>query len=227
MAEGAAQGRLQGFAQLADQPDSTLVQQMKAPATATPAAAELPISSQGRGNRRAARIKRDGDPLKLAQYKEPSFGIPPFMALDQLLDSAVPWLGWSGLGLALLTVVAFLANWGLRFRLVGVSSFTLLLAVSCWAFGVSYTPPVVVEGAIRAPVVFDNGTDLVVAQAPADLEAATVSATLEQLAGNLRSAGRGSGTVTVRLRAFETPNEGISRPVILGETVRDFRPGEL
>ena len=149
------------------------------------------------------------------------------MALDQLLDSAVPWLGWSGLGLALLTVVAFLANWGLRFRLVGVSSFTLLLAVSCWAFGVSYTPPVVVEGAIRATVVFDNGTDLVVAQAPADLEAATVSATLEQLAGNLRSAGRGSGTVTVRLRAFETPNEGISRPVILGETVRDFRPGEL
>ena len=149
------------------------------------------------------------------------------MALDQLLISAVPWLGWTGLGLSLLTVLAFLAKWGLRFRLVGVSSFTLLLAVSCWAFGVSYTPPVVVEGAIRAPVVFDNGTDLVVAQAPADLEPATVSATLEQLAGNLRSAGRGSGTVKVRLRAFETPGDGISRPVILGETVRNFRPGEL
>ena len=149
------------------------------------------------------------------------------MALDQLLISAVPWLSWTGLGLSLLTVLAFLAKWGLRFRLVGVSSFTLLLAVSCWAFGVSYTPPVVVEGAIRAPVVFDNGTDLVVAQAPADLEPATVSATLEQLAGNLRSAGRGSGTVRVRLRAFETPGEGISRPVILGETVRDFRPGDL
>ena len=149
------------------------------------------------------------------------------MALDQLLISAVPWLGWTGLGLSLLTVLAFLTKWGLRFRLVGVSSFTLLLAVSCWAFGVSYTPPVVVEGAIRAPVVFDNGTDLVVAQAPADLEPATVSATLEQLAGNLRSAGRGSGTVKVRLRAFETPGDGISRPVILGETVRDFRPGDL
>ena len=149
------------------------------------------------------------------------------MALDQLLISAVPWLGWTGLGLSLLTVLAFLTKWGLRFRLVGVSSFTLLLAVSCWAFGVSYTPPVVVEGAIRAPVVFDNGTDLVVAQAPADLEPATVSATLEQLAGNLRSAGRGSGTVKVRLRAFETPGEGIGRPVILGETVRDFRPGDL
>jgi len=149
------------------------------------------------------------------------------MALDQLLISAVPWLGWTGLGLSLLTVLAFLAKWGLRFRLVGVSSFTLLLAVSCWAFGVSYKPPVVVEGAIRAPVVFDNGTDLVVAQAPAELEPATVRATLEQLAGNLRSAGRGSGTVKVRLRAFETMGEGISRPVILGETVRDFRPGDL
>ena len=149
------------------------------------------------------------------------------MALDQLLISAVPWLGWIGLGLSLLTVVAFLTRWGLRFRLVGITSFTFLLAVSCWAFGISYTPPVVVEGAIRAPVVFDNGTDLVVATVPADLEPAAVSATLEQLAGNLRSAGRGSGTVKVRLRAFESAGEGISRPLILGETVRDFRPGDL
>ena len=149
------------------------------------------------------------------------------MALDQLLISAVPWLGWTGLGLSLLTVVAFLTRWGLRFRLVGISSFTFLLAVSCWAFGISYTPPVVVEGAIRAPVVFDNGTDLVVATVPADLEPAAVSATLEQLAGNLRSAGRGSGTVKVRLRAFESAGEGISRPLILGETIRDFRPGDL
>ena len=149
------------------------------------------------------------------------------MSLDQLLISAVPWLGWTGLGLSLLTVVAFLTRWGLRFRLVGISSFTFLLAVSCWAFGISYTPPVVVEGAIRAPVVFDNGTDLVVATVPADLEPAAVSATLEQLAGNLRSAGRGSGTVKVRLRAFESAGEGISRPLILGETIRDFRPGDL
>ena len=149
------------------------------------------------------------------------------MALDQLLISAVPWLGWAGLGLSLLTVVAFLTRWGLRFRLVGITSFTFLLAVSCWAFGISYTPPVVVEGAIRAPVVFDNGTDLVVATVPADLEPAAVSATLEQLAGNLRSAGRGSGTVKVRLRAFESAGEGISRPLILGETIRDFRPGDL
>ena len=95
------------------------------------------------------------------------------MSFDQLLLTAAPWLGWSGLGLGVLTGVAFLARWGIRFRLVGVSSFTLLLAVSCWAFGVSYTPPVVVEGAVRAPIVFDNGNDLVVAQVPTALAPST------------------------------------------------------
>ena len=52
------------------------------------------------------------------------------MALDQLLLTAAPWLAWTGLGLAGLTVVGFLARWGIRFRLVGISSFTFLLAIS-------------------------------------------------------------------------------------------------
>ena len=144
------------------------------------------------------------------------------MALDQLLLAAAPWLGWSGLALVMLTLVAFLASWGLRFRLVGVSSFTLLLAVSCWAFGVSYTPPVVIEGAVRAPIVFDNGNDLVVAQASVDLDDAAVGATLEQLAGNLRGSGRASSSVVVRLRGIRQASDGLGRPVILGETTRDF-----
>jgi hypothetical protein len=144
------------------------------------------------------------------------------MALDQLLLTAAPWLGWSGLALGLLTVVAFLAGWGLRFRLVGVSSFTLLLSVSCWAFAVSYSPPVRIEGAVRVPIVFDNGEALVVAQAPADMPMSAVTPTLEQLAGNLRGAGRSSRTVQVRLRAVQPDGEGRSKPVILGEIVRDF-----
>ncbi|AII44956.1 MAG: Ycf51 family protein [Synechococcus sp. BS301-5m-G54] len=145
------------------------------------------------------------------------------MALDQLLLTAAPWLGWSGLALGLLTVVAFVAGWGLRFRLVGVSSFTLLLSVSCWAFAVSYSPPVRIEGAVRVPIVFDNGEALVVAQAPAEMPMSAVTPTLEQLAGNLRGAGRSSRTVQVRLRALQPDGDGRSRPVILGEIVRDFR----
>ena len=145
------------------------------------------------------------------------------MALDQLLLTAAPWLGWSGLALGLLTVVAFVAGWGLRFRLVGVSSFTLLLSVSCWAFAVSYSPQVQIEGAVRVPIVFDNGEALVVAQAPAEMPMSAVTPTLEQLAGNLRGAGRSSRTVQVRLRALQPDGDGRSRPVILGEIVRDFR----
>ena len=145
------------------------------------------------------------------------------MALDQLLLNAAPWLGWSGLGLLGLTAIAFVARWGVRFRLVGVSSFTLLLAVSCWAFAVSYTPPVVIEGASRAPVVFDNGADLVVAQLPSDASDATIEPTLKQLAGNLRGSGRSTSTVTVRLRSFDTSADGRSRPVVRGELERDFR----
>ncbi len=145
------------------------------------------------------------------------------MALDQLLLTAAPWLAWTGLGLAGLTVLGFIARWGIRFRLVGVSSFTFLLAISSWAFGISYTPPVVIEGAVRAPIVFDNGSDLVVAQLPIDIDPSVISPTLEQIAGNLRGSGRGSRTVVVRLRGIESVGFGLGRPVVLGETLRDFQ----
>ncbi len=123
-----------------------------------------------------------------------------------------------------LTVVAFVTRWGLRFRLVGVSSFTFLLAVSCWAFSISYSPPVRVEGARQVPIVFDNGTDLVVAQASNDFEQEAITPTLNQIAENLRPGGR-SREVRVRLRQLQAVSEGTSKPVVLGETKRDFSQG--
>lgn len=149
------------------------------------------------------------------------------MPFDQLLLNTVPWLAWAGVVFSILTLIAFFAGWGLRFRLVGVSSFTFLMAISCWAFAVSYSPPVQVDGAVRAPVVFDNGNDLVVAQIPADLTPDTVTATLDQLSANLRGAGRSSSTVKIRLRALQSEGVGISRPVVVGETVRDFRSAPI
>ena len=149
------------------------------------------------------------------------------MAFDQLLLTTAPWLAWAGVGFSVLTVIGFVSGWGLRFRLVGVSSFTFLLAISCWAFALSYSPPVVVEGAIRVPIVFDNGDDLVVAQAPSGLDPAAVAPTLEQLAANLRGAGRSSSVVSVRLRSVETSGDGVSRPVLLGDTMRDFRSAPI
>jgi hypothetical protein len=131
--------------------------------------------------------------------------------------------------LALVTITAFLLRWGVRFRLVGITSFTVLLALSCLAFAVSYRPRVTVEGAVSVPVVFDNGAELVVAAAPADLAAAAATPSAEQVARNLRGNGRQSddAIVRVRLRRVDTVAPGLSRPVILAEVRRDLMTGEI
>jgi hypothetical protein len=135
------------------------------------------------------------------------------MAADPILFVAGEWLGAASGVLALLTGAGFLARWGIRFRLVGITSFTALLALSCLAFAISYTPRVTVPGAVTVPVVYDNGADLVVAAAPEGLAAEAIAPTLEQL--------------HVRLRRLESTTGDASRPVVLGEVSRDFATGAV
>jgi hypothetical protein len=153
----------------------------------------------------------------------------PSMAADPILLLAGAWLGAASGALAVLTAAGYLRRWGIRFRLVGITSFTALLALSCLAFAVSYTPRVVVEGAVSVPVVFDNGSDLVIAAAPPDLPAGAAAPSVEQVARNLRGSGRGSGDgqVIVRLRRVEAKEPGLSEPVVLAEARRDLRSGEV
>ena len=145
------------------------------------------------------------------------------MSLPELLQASIKWLTWSGIGLAFITIITFLFKWGPRFRLIGITGFTFLLAGSSWAFANSYTPPVVINGALRAPIVFDNGDDLVISQVPADFPQEAIKPTLEQIAGNIKGGGRKGGVVHVRLRKVLPAEEGISRPVIIGEITRDLR----
>lgn len=151
------------------------------------------------------------------------------MRADPLLLSAGTWLGIAGAALLMITVLAFLLRWGIRFRLVGVSSFTVLLSLSCLAFAVSYAPRDVVEGAVSVPVVFDNGSDLVIAAAPADLPEEAYRPTVEQVARNLRGSGRkgDNGEVHVRLRRVEAVAPGVDRPVILADASRSLRAGTV
>jgi hypothetical protein len=110
-----------------------------------------------------------------------------------------------------------------------VTSFTALLALSCLAFAVSYVPRVSVPGAVSVPVVFDNGGDLVIAAAPADLPEEAFRPTVEQVARNLRGNGRSGsgGEVRVRLRRVEPAGPGRSRPVVLAEARRDLASGDV
>ncbi|MEB3348964.1 MAG: DUF2518 family protein [Cyanobacteriota bacterium] len=151
------------------------------------------------------------------------------LAADPLLLAAGRWLGLASAALLLITVMAFISRWGVRFRLVGVTSFTVLLAISCLAFAVSYTPRVVVPGALTVPVVYDNGTDLVVAAAPDNLPTEAMGPSVEQVARNLRGSGRtaADGVVRVRLRRIEPDGQGVSRPVVLAQAERSLITGEV
>jgi hypothetical protein len=149
------------------------------------------------------------------------------MRADPLLLTAGEWLGAASAVLLVLTVVAFLVRWGIRFRLVGITSFTVLLSLSCLAFAVSYTPRQTVEGAISVPVVFDNGSDLVVAAAPADMPLETFLPSVEQVAINLRGSGRGTQTVEVRLRRVESTADGTDTPIVLATAIRNLADGSV
>ncbi|MCP9839586.1 Ycf51 family protein [Synechococcus sp. J7-Johnson] len=151
------------------------------------------------------------------------------MPVDPLSLKAGLWLGAASGALAVWMVLAFVMGWGFRFRLVGVTSFTALLSLSCLAFAISYSPRTQVEGAVTVPVVFDNGSNLVIAAATADLSAEAYAPTVEQLALNLRSSGRSSadGLVHVRLRRVESASAGVSRPVVLAEATRSLDDGAV
>jgi hypothetical protein len=149
------------------------------------------------------------------------------MRADPLLLTAGEWLGVASAVLLVLTVVGFLVRWGIRFRLVGITSFTVLLSLSCLAFAVSYTPRQLVEGAISVPVVFDNGSDLVIAAAPAQMAPEAYDPSVQQVALNLRGSGRGTQRVEVRLRRVEPKGDGSDVPVVLATAIRNLDDGTV
>ena len=48
-----------------------------------------------------------------------------------------------------------------------------------------------------------------------------------QIAGNLKGGGRNGAQVNVRLRKIEEVGEGISKPIILGEVIKDLKESKL
>tara|TARA_B100000700_G_scaffold110894_1_gene124907 strand:- start:381 stop:923 length:543 start_codon:yes stop_codon:yes gene_type:complete len=149
------------------------------------------------------------------------------MSISEVIQEVTKWLAWGGAALGILTVLAYLFSWGIKFRLTGITIFTLLLSASCWAFEQSYTPPFTVEGYKYAPIVYDNGFDLVVAQASKDFPDEAIKPTLQQIAGNLKGGSRNGAQVKVRLRKIESAGEGISKPIILGEVINDLKESKV
>ena len=118
----------------------------------------------------------------------------------------------------LLTALAFLLNWGTRFRLVGATGFMGVLTVGM--FGLSFQPLTrsQIPGAVPYTTVFDSGSSQIVITVPNTITRTELEATLEQAASNLLKPSRLSAVgqnPLIRARAI-AHHDGISDLLYLG-----------
>ena len=144
------------------------------------------------------------------------------MSFFELLKSTPKIFGIVGIILFFITLITFFLNFKIKFRLTGATIFSFLLSLFSWAFLQSYIENVSVDGAVYAPIVYDNGTNLIIAKANTDFQQISVEPTLEQLSLNLKRGSRSGQTVKIRIRSLEKISEDISKPIILGEIEKSF-----
>ena len=140
------------------------------------------------------------------------------MSFFELLENTPFIFGLLGIFLFLVTLISFTFNFNFKFRITGATIFSLLLSLSSWAFIQSYSQNIKVEGAKYVPIVYDNGFDLIIAKANHDFPLEAIEPTLKQLSDNLQKGSRSGSKVKIKIRTLEKVSEGISRPIILGET---------
>jgi hypothetical protein len=135
------------------------------------------------------------------------------------LKTYAAWIAGAGIGLMLLTLTAWLLRWGIRFRLVGVTSFTFVVAASVFALSLGFAQREQIPNAVQYVRVFDRVADQVVIAIPATVTEAQLNATLQQAAIDLVSPGRTSpdGMMTIRARTVLHPQDGVSLPLYLGQ----------
>ena len=145
------------------------------------------------------------------------------MSFFELLENTPKIFGFLGLFLLCVTVIAFIFNFGFKFRIIGATIFSMLLSLSSWAFIQSYTEKVVIEDAKYIPIVYDNGFDLIIAKADDNFPEESIEPTLEQLSENLRKGSRSGANVKIKIRKLEKISDGVSKPVVLGEIQKNVK----
>ena len=145
------------------------------------------------------------------------------MSFFELLENTPKIFGFLGLFLLCVTVIAFIFNFGFKFRIIGATIFSLLLSLSSWAFIQSYTEKVVIEDAKYVPIVYDNGFDLIIAKAEDDFPKESIEPTLEQLSENLMKGSRSGANVKIKIRKLKKISDGVSKPVVIGEVQKNVK----
>jgi hypothetical protein len=143
-------------------------------------------------------------------------------------DAFASYTQWSGIAtlvMALLAGIAFKAQWGLRFRMVGATGFMGVLTVGLFALSLVPLTHVEIPGAVRYSLVFDTGSTQTVIAVPATITQDQLEATLQQASVDLFSPGRlgrQDNQLTIRARTILHPKPGISEPVFLGQVKRSL-----
>ena len=145
------------------------------------------------------------------------------MSFFELLENTPRIFGFLGVFLLCVTLIAFIFNFGFKFRITGATIFSLLLSLSSWAFIQSYSEKVVIEDAKYVPIVYDNGFDLIIAKVDDDFPEESIEPTLEQLSENLRKGSRSGANVKIKIRKLEKISDGVSKPVVIGEVQKNVK----
>ncbi len=136
------------------------------------------------------------------------------------------WSGYTAIGLLVLTVIAFVAGWGLRFRLFGVTSFMMVLTGGIFSLYLGLFTHVEIPGSARYSLIYDNGANKAVIAVAPEITKDAIEPTLRQAAADLNSYGRtgtnGNDIFTISLRTVTHPQEGTSEPLFLGEAKRSL-----
>ena len=144
------------------------------------------------------------------------------MSFFELLEKTPQIFGFLGIFLFVCTLVAFVFNFGFKFRITGAAIFSLLLSLSSWAFIQSYAQNVKIDGAKYLPTVYDNGFDLIITKAENDFPEEAIEPTLKQLSENLKRGSRSGSKVKIKIRKIEKVSKDVSKPIIIGEIEKSF-----
>ncbi len=136
------------------------------------------------------------------------------------------WSGYATIALLIITVIAWIAGWGFRFRLVGVTSFMGVITASIFALSLGLFTHTTIPGAARYSLAYDNGSNKAVIVVSPDIEQSEIAPTLRQAAADLLTYGRtgtgGNDQFTIAIRTVLHPQEGISQPLYLGQAKQSF-----
>ncbi|MGL5794790.1 MAG: Ycf51 family protein [Waterburya sp.] len=148
------------------------------------------------------------------------------MTLPTDIFTYAKWSGIATIGCLLVAILSFILGWSFRFRLVGVTSFMVVLTAGIFALGLSLFPHAKIPGSAHYTLVYDNGANQAVIAVAPDIEKSAIEPTLLEAVSDLYSYGRtgrnGNDQFTVKLRTVIHPETGISQPLFLGEAKRSL-----